>query len=96
VFDGDAGSYLGTSILAAILTVFTMGIGLPWAMCMREQWKANHSMIDGRRLKFVGTGGALFGTWIGMLALCVITFGIYSFWVGPKLMKWTWENTQIE
>ena len=54
LFDGDAGSYLGTNILAALLTVATLGIAAPWAMCMREHWKAQHTFIEGRRYKFVG------------------------------------------
>lgn len=37
-FDGGAGSYLGVSILAAILTIFTLGIAYPWAVCMRYRW----------------------------------------------------------
>ncbi|GAB3919452.1 hypothetical protein GCM10011575_30490 [Microlunatus endophyticus] len=31
-FDGGAGAYLGISILAAILTFFTLGIAYPWAV----------------------------------------------------------------
>jgi uncharacterized membrane protein YjgN (DUF898 family) len=95
-FDGDAGSYLGTNILAALLTAVTIGIAAPWAVCMREQWKAQHTMIERRRCKFVGTGADLFGQWIIWCLLTVVTLGIYSLWVGPKLLKWRVEHTTFE
>lgn len=61
-FDGGAGSYVGMSILAALVTAFTLGIAYPWAMCMRYRWKAQHTLVYGRRVHFTGTGIGLFGT----------------------------------
>ncbi len=34
----------------------------------------------------------LFGNWIKWLLLTMITFGIYSFWVVPRLTKWRVEH----
>ena len=56
IFDGGAATYFGTGILAALITVFTLGIGYPWALCLFQRWKAKHTYIDGRRLKFTGGG----------------------------------------
>ena len=60
-FDGGAATYLGVGILAALVTVFTLGLGLPWAIVMRESWKAKHTLINGARVAFTGTGAGLFG-----------------------------------
>lgn len=92
-FDGGAGTYIGTAIGATLLTIFTIGLALPWAMCMRQSWIAKHTTIDGRRLTFTGTGGGLFGQFIVWWFLTAITFGIYSFWVAPRYQKWKTENT---
>ncbi|MDH5681841.1 MAG: YjgN family protein, partial [Spirochaetota bacterium] len=64
VFDGGAATYFGTGILAALITLFTIGIGLPWALCLLERWKAKHTFILGRRLHFSGSGMGLIGLWI--------------------------------
>ena len=49
-FDGDLATYIGTSILATLITVFTLGICAPWGICMMYNWKIKHTVIDGKRL----------------------------------------------
>jgi len=56
-------------------------------------WEINHTIINGKRLKFNGTGIGLFGLWIKWLFLLVITLGIYSFWIFISLKKWKVKNT---
>lgn len=92
-FDGGAGTYLGTAILGVLVTVFTLGICYPYALVLRERWRAKHSYIEGRQLAFNGSAWALFGLWWKWLILIIITVGIYGFWVGPRLYRWKWENT---
>jgi len=92
-FDGGAGSYLGTALLAALVTIVTLGICYPFAFVLTERWRAKHSYIDGRQLVFTGTGLGLFGLWIKWFLLIIITVGIYSLWVAPRIVKWKWENT---
>lgn len=36
------------SILQVLITVFTLGIGLPRAVCIKEKWVADHTIIDGK------------------------------------------------
>lgn len=95
LFDGGAGSYLGVGLLAFLVTVLTLGICLPWAMCMLYRWRSEHTLIYGNRVKFTGSGASLFGHWIKWWLLCIVTIGIYSFWVVPRLTKWTVENQHI-
>lgn len=94
-FDGGAGSYLVVGILAALLTLFTLGLGLPWAAAMFFRWESEHTIIYGRRLRFTGSGSALFGQYIKWFVLMVVTLGIYSFWVIPRMMQWKVENQEF-
>ena len=94
-FDGGAATYLGVGILSALITVFTLGIGVPWAIVLRESWKAKHTIINGSRVTFTGSGAGLFGHYIKWWLLCVIPLGIYGFWVAPRLTKWIVEHQQV-
>lgn len=94
-FDGGLLSYIGWNILGFLVTAFTLGICYPWALCMVYGWKINHTVVNGRRLVFTGSAVGLFGHWIVWLLLCVITLGIYSFWLGIALEKWRVKNTHF-
>ena len=91
-FDGGAATYLGTAILGIIITVFSLGICYPFALVLRQRWRAKHSYIDGKRLVFTGSAVGLFGRWLLWLLLIFATLGIYAFWVGPRIQKWKWEH----
>ncbi len=95
VFDGGAGTYFGTSILAVLITILTLGIAYPYALVLMQRWKAKHTYIKGFQLTFTGTGIGLFGQWIKWFLLTVITFGIYGFWVYPRLQQWITEHTDF-
>jgi uncharacterized membrane protein YjgN (DUF898 family) len=92
-FDGGAGTYFGTALLGFLITVCTLGLCYPFALVLRERWRAKHSYIEGRQLAFTGTGWGLFGLWWKWLILIIITLGIYGLWVGPRVYRWKWEHT---
>lgn len=92
-FDGGLLQLIGWSLLGWFITVISFGICYPWALCMVYGWRIDHTVIEGRRLKFTGTALGLFGQWIKWLLLIIITFGIYSFWVRIALEKWRVKNT---
>ena len=94
-FDGGAATYLGTAILGILITVFSLGICYPFAVVLRQRWRAKHSYIDGKQLIFTGSAVGLFGHWIKWFVLIIITLGIYLLWVGPRIQKWIWENTDF-
>lgn len=58
-------------------------------------WKTNHTVIEGKRLKFNGTAIGLFGNWIKWFLLTIITLGIYGLWLGIALVKWKVKNTTL-
>jgi uncharacterized membrane protein YjgN (DUF898 family) len=95
-FDGGAATYLGTGLLAVLITICTLGICYPFALVLNQRWRAKHSYIDGQRLVFTGSAVGLFGSWIKWFLLCIITIGFYSFWVGPRIARWKWEHTDFD
>ena len=92
-FRGGAGSWFGTQILAALITICTIGICYPFAVVLVERWRAKNTYLNGRQLQFIGTGWGIFGLWIKWALLSIITLGIYTFWVYPRLMQWKVEKT---
>ena len=95
-FDGGLLQLIGWSLLGALLSLITLLIGVPWAVCMIERWKAKHTVIEGRRLAFDGKGAQLFGNYIKWLLLTIITIGIYALWLGIKMKKWVIKHTYFE
>ena len=94
-FDGGLLGLIGINILQFLLILFTLGIGAPWAICLKERWIAKHTYINGRQLAFDGTGGQLIGNYIKWFLLTLITFGIYGFWLEIKMKQWLVKHTHF-
>lgn len=92
-FDGSLLGYIGWSIFGGIITFLTLGLAYPWAVVNMYRWEIKHTVIEGKRLDFIGTGWGLFGQWVKWWILTLITFGIYGFWVHIKLLEWKTEHT---
>ena len=95
VFDGGAATYYGTFILGILITLFTFGLGYPWALCLFHKWKAKHTYVNGKRLIFIGGGFSLIWLWIKWYIFTILTLGIYIFWVIPSLNRWIVEHTDF-
>ena len=94
-FDGGLLQQIGWKLVGTILTVITLGICLPWAVCLLQNWEVKHTVIEGKRLCFDGKAIQLFGNWIKWLLLTIITLGIYGFWVAIKMKKWVVKHTHF-
>jgi uncharacterized membrane protein YjgN (DUF898 family) len=94
-FDGRLLDYVWQWFVGSLLTIFTLGLAYPWALCYLYSWEINHTVINGQRLKFLGKPLSLFGLWIKWFFLCIITLGIYSFWLFISLKKWKTANTVV-
>ena len=92
-FTGRLIGLIGIGILQAILIAITLGLGTPWAVCIKEKWMAEHTIIDGKQVTFDGNGGQLFGHYIKWFLLTIITLGIYSFWLSIKMKQWVTLHT---
>ncbi len=93
-FDGSLITLLFIRITNWFLIGLTLGIATPWALTRIYRWQTEHTVIDGQRFYFTGTGGSLFANWIKWLLLTLITLGIYGFWVQIKLLDWRAKNTR--
>ncbi len=95
-FDGGYLEYIGYSLAISFVTSITCGIAFPWMQCWYRKWVCQHTVINGRRLKFTGDGTALFGKYIIWMLLTIVTCGIYIFWADINLQKWMIEHTCFE
>lgn len=95
-FTGRLIGLIGIGILQAILIAITLGLGTPWAVCIKEKWMAEHTIIDGKQVTFDGNGGQLFGHYIKWFLLTIITLGIYSFWLSIKMKQWVVSHTHLK
>ena len=94
-FTGGLLGLIGIGIISLIITICTLGICTPWAVCKKERWYTTHTIVDGKKLTFDGTGAQLFGNYIKWLLLTVITCGIYSFWLSIKMKQWVVSHTHL-
>lgn len=95
-WDGSVLDTVVNSIVASLIMSLTCGIATPWAICYMMKFVIGHAVVEGKRLRFVGKGGSLFGNWIKWFLLTMITCGIYGFWVTPRLYKWIVSNIEFE
>lgn len=91
-FDGNIWGFIGTNILAGLVVIVPF-VGFAWSIIIRTKWEMRHTVTDSRRLIFVGTVGSLFLKYLLWGFLTVITFGIFSFFIPVKQMRWEAENT---
>ena len=94
-FTGGLLGLIGINLLQVIMITITLGLGTPWAICVKERWIAKHTIIDGRQLMFDGTGGQLFGNFIKWFLLTILTLGIYGFWLDIKMKQWITKHTHF-
>ncbi len=94
-FNGGLFGLIGISLLQWLLTLITFGLAYPWAVCIKENWMANHTILDGRQVWFDGTGSQLFGNYIKWFLLTLITLGIYGFWLNIKMKQWVTKHTHL-
>ena len=95
-FDGGLLQKVGWSLLGALITLITVGICFPWAVCMIYNWETKHTVIEGRRLGFNGHAIQLFGNWIKWILLTIITIGIFALWIPIKIKKWITKHTYFQ
>jgi uncharacterized membrane protein YjgN (DUF898 family) len=81
---------------AAPFAAITLGIATPWIICIIMRWICSHTTKDGKRFRFKGTGGGLFGRFIIWWLLSLITLGIYSFWSTRNQIRWVVENIEMD
>lgn len=59
-FDGSGFGYLWLCIWTTVLTVITCGLFFPWAYSAQQRWICSNTYVNGRQLRFEGTGFGFF------------------------------------
>ncbi len=94
-FDGYLIQKIGLSILCGLVNVVTLFIAYPATICWKQKWLCKHTIYDGKRLSFDGTGMQLFGKWLVWLLLSVVTFGIFLIFLPNKVEAWKAKHTHV-
>lgn len=91
-FDGRIFGFIGIHILRFLVTLIPL-VGLAWSDVLLHRWEARHTVVDSRRLVFVGSVGTFFGKYLLWGFLSVITFGIYGLFLPVNMMRLKASNT---
>jgi uncharacterized membrane protein YjgN (DUF898 family) len=94
-YDASTIGGIGIKILTFLMIVLTLGLLYPWAAAISLDFKTRHTVIEGKRLHFTGTGMGLFGNYIKWWLLCFVTLGIYLFWLSKKMYQWQIKHTHF-
>ena len=78
-----------------LITMVSFGILYPLAECIKFRWLAINTVVNNRRVIFLGKTLNLYGKYIIWTFLTIITLGIYSFWIGIKKIDWEVQNTEL-
>lgn len=95
-FDGKVLELIGYGILSFLITAATLGIASAWAEKLLIAYKIDHTIYNGKRLKFEGTGASLFVQKFKWIFFTIITLGIYSFWIPIRKEQWIVSNIHFE
>ncbi|MGL5152745.1 MAG: hypothetical protein ACRC7N_19490 [Clostridium sp.] len=95
-FDNTVKNTVIHHLKSIFLGVITLGFAYPWILCMAQDAKCKHTVICGKRLKFIGNPKDLIRHWIWWWLLTLITFGIYGLVVRVRFNQWVVANTVFE
>lgn len=95
-FDGSLIELIGWKLLSFLITIATFGIAAPWGACMIYAYQINHTVYNGKRLKFEGTGGELFVNIFKWVLLSIVTLGIYTLFIPLRKTKWVVSKIHFE
>ena len=47
-FDGGVLELLGINLVTWLLSIVTLGIAVPWLICLKHNWITNHTVVQGK------------------------------------------------
>lgn len=95
-FDNSLKNVLSHHIKCILLGVITLGLAYPWIICMKYESKYKHTVICGKRLKFIGNAKELLSHWVLWWILIVVTLGLYWLVVKIRFEQWACANIIFE
>ena len=69
VFVGSGLGYLWLLIWTTVVSIITVGLFFPWAYSAQQRWICANTYVEGRRLRFDGTGLGFFFQWLVIMLL---------------------------
>lgn len=84
------------NVLWRFLNIISVGLLIPFTMCMKLRYINRYAVINKKKLVFTGQGINLLGRYILWGLLTCVTFGIYGWWVPINMFKWQTENIHIK
>lgn len=81
------------NILSTFIIIITLGIGYPFAKCIRYRWRLRNTIISGKRLRFIGNSSDLSKKYLKWLLLSIATFGFFALFIDVLDEKYRVENT---
>lgn len=94
-FDGWLGQEVLLLAAGFAVSVCTLLVGVPFAMSWMARWRCNHTVLDGRRLRFDGKAAQLLGKYVVWLLLSVVTLSVYAWFIPNRFNKWKAKHTRI-
>ncbi|MGL5648103.1 MAG: hypothetical protein ACRDDY_09650 [Clostridium sp.] len=95
-YDNTLKNVFFTNMKVILLGIFTLGFAYPWMICIKERSKYSHTVINGKRLKFIGNPKDLLYHWFFWYFLIIITIGLYGIVVHFKFKQWETSNVIFE
>ena len=78
VFVGSGLGYLWLLIWTTVVSIITVGLFFPWAYSAQQRWICANTYVEGRRLRFDGTGLGFFFQWLVIMLLTAVTLALCS------------------
>ena len=95
-FDKNLKDYFILKVKVILIIVCTLGIGAPWAIALEKTAECHHTVICGKRLKFIGNPRELMWHWLLWGFLSIITLGLYAIVAKIRMEQWEIANTVFE
>ncbi|MGL5346773.1 MAG: hypothetical protein ACRDA3_05450 [Peptostreptococcaceae bacterium] len=92
-FDNTVKNTILHHIKGILLGVITLGFAYPWILCINQEARCKHTVVCGKRLKFIGDPKELIRHWILWWLLIILTLGLYGLAVKVRFSQWVAANT---
>jgi len=93
-FQGTAGEYFVVVIISSLMQIVPV-FGFALSMNYTYSWLADHTLIQGKKVKYSATFWETFKFMFVNILLVLITFGIYVFWFVPKMYRYIAEHVSF-
>lgn len=93
VFKASRKDYILHLLFYYFLNVISLFSLLPYTYVLKKKYVLNNTYINGNSLDFKGKVSTAYKKFSLYFLLCLITLGIFYFFLKGKLLKWEVENT---